>query len=79
VPKRSMSCACSTVPKQPWISAALILGFMQRFPYDASRMGDQAVVDADDNVLELPDYYLGAALELGFAELCAWHPAVAAW
>jgi hypothetical protein len=49
----------------------LVLGFLQRFPYDASRMGDQAVVDADDNVLDLPDYYLGAALELGFAELCA--------
>jgi len=49
----------------------LILGFIQRFPYDASRLGDQAVVDEDDNVLELPDYYLGAALELGFAELCA--------
>lgn len=48
----------------------LILGFMQRLPYDASRMGDQAVVDADDNVLDLPDYYMGAALELGFAELC---------
>jgi len=48
----------------------LILGFIQRFPYDAGRMGDQAVVDADDNILDLPEYYLGAALELGFAELC---------
>jgi hypothetical protein len=48
----------------------LVLGFIPRFPYDAGRMGDQAVVDADDNILDLPEYYLGAALELGFAELC---------
>lgn len=48
----------------------LIQGFIQRFPYDAGRMGDQAVVDADDNILDMPDYYLGSALELGFSELC---------
>ena len=49
----------------------LIMGFIPRFSFDARRMGDQAVVDADDNILEMPDYFLGAALELGFAELCA--------
>jgi hypothetical protein len=72
--------ACSTeevhvlclfdTPEAAMDFGGLVLGFLQRFPYDAGRMGDQAVVDAEDNILDLPDYYLGAALELGFAELC---------
>lgn len=72
--------ACSTeevhvlclfdTPEAAMDFGGLLSGFIQHFPYDASRFGDQAVVDADDNILDLPDYYLGAALELGFAELC---------
>ena len=42
------------------------------FPHDARLFGDQAVVDADENVLELvEDRWLVGALGLGFAELCA--------
>ncbi|MDA8426872.1 MAG: PHP domain-containing protein [Treponema sp.] len=39
-------------------------------PYDPAKLGDQVVVDVDENVLELPQRYLGAALSLGFGELC---------
>jgi len=41
------------------------------YPYSAEALGDQVVVDADENVLDLPDTYLGAALDLGYDELCA--------
>jgi hypothetical protein len=40
-------------------------------PYDPDKLGDQVVVDADEEVLELVDRYLGAALDLGFDEICA--------
>jgi 3',5'-nucleoside bisphosphate phosphatase len=41
-----------------------------RVPYDPEKLGDEVVVDADELVLELPDYYLGGALSIGFDELC---------
>jgi hypothetical protein len=44
---------------------------MPRLPYDPLKMGDQVVVDADENVLALPDVYLCGALDLGFDELCS--------
>ncbi|MBL8965702.1 MAG: PHP domain-containing protein [Spirochaetaceae bacterium] len=47
-----------------------LLGSLPRLPYDPEKLGDEVVVDADEGVLDLPDYYLGAALELGFDELC---------
>jgi 3',5'-nucleoside bisphosphate phosphatase len=40
-------------------------------PYDPDKLGDQVVVDADEGVIGLPDYFLGAALSIGFDELCA--------
>ncbi|OHD18320.1 MAG: hypothetical protein A2087_09435 [Spirochaetes bacterium GWD1_61_31] len=40
-------------------------------PYDRRRLGDQVVVDADEGVVDLPEIYFGAALTLGFDELCA--------
>jgi 3',5'-nucleoside bisphosphate phosphatase len=40
-------------------------------PYDPEKLGDQVVVDVDENVLDLPDRYLGAALSIGFDELCS--------
>jgi PHP family Zn ribbon phosphoesterase len=43
---------------------------LMEVPYDPDRLGDQVVVDVEENVLELPRRYLGAALELGFDELC---------
>jgi hypothetical protein len=46
-------------------------GLLPDLPYDPDKLGDQVVVDADENVLDLPGYYLGAALSLGFDELCA--------
>ena len=46
-------------------------GLLQIVPYDPEKLGDEVVVDADELVLDLPDYYLGAALSLGFDELCA--------
>jgi hypothetical protein len=39
--------------------------------YDSKRLGDQVVVDADENILGMPETYFGAALELGYDELCA--------
>ena len=47
-----------------------ISSLLPRLPYDPGLLGDQVVVDADENVLDLPDTYLCAALELGFGELC---------
>lgn len=44
---------------------------LPRLPYDPRLMGDQAVVDAQDNVLELPELFLGAALDLGWDEVCS--------
>jgi 3',5'-nucleoside bisphosphate phosphatase len=46
-------------------------GLLMSLPYDPEKLGDQAVVDADDDVLELVGRYLGAALDIGFDELCA--------
>ena len=46
-------------------------GLLLPVPYDAEKLGDQAVVDADEEVLDLVDYYLGTALSLGFDELCS--------
>ena len=43
---------------------------LPRLPYDPRLLGDQAVVDADDNILDLPELYLGAALDLGWDEVC---------
>lgn len=39
--------------------------------YNADKLGDQAVVDAAENVLDLPQIYFGSSLLLGFDELCA--------
>jgi hypothetical protein len=48
-----------------------IRGFLQPLPYDPEKLGDEVVVDADEEVLDLPDYYLGGALSIGFDELCS--------
>lgn len=40
-------------------------------PYDADRLGDEVVVDAEEGVIEVLDYWLGSALDLGYDELCA--------
>ncbi len=46
-------------------------GRLLDLPYDPEKLGDQVVVDADEGVLDLVGYYLGAALSIGFDELCA--------
>jgi PHP family Zn ribbon phosphoesterase len=46
-------------------------GSLLALPYDPDKLGDQVVVDADENVLDQVGYYLGAALSMGFDELCA--------
>jgi 3',5'-nucleoside bisphosphate phosphatase len=46
-------------------------GLLLALPYDPEKLGDQVVVDADEDVLDQPDYYLGAALSIGFDELCS--------
>ncbi len=53
-----------------------LAGHLPRLPFDPARLGDQVVVDADENVLDQPETYLGAALDLGFDELCE---AAAGW
>lgn len=40
-------------------------------PYEADALGDQVVVNERDEVLDMPRNWLGAALSLGFDELCA--------
>jgi 3',5'-nucleoside bisphosphate phosphatase len=49
----------------------LLRGLLPALPYDPDKLGDQVVVDADENVLDQPGYYLGAALSVGFDDLCA--------
>jgi len=49
---------------------AFLRGLLPPLPYDPEKLGDQVVVDADEGILEMPDYYLGAAVSLGFEELC---------
>lgn len=49
----------------------LLRPLLMPLPYDAEKLGDQVVVDEDELVIELLDYYLGAALTMGFDELCA--------
>lgn len=39
-------------------------------PYNPDKLGDQVVVDADENVLDLPQQYFGTALTVGYDELC---------
>lgn len=50
---------------------SFLTGHLPDTPYDPEQLGDQAVVDEDDNVLDLPQLYYGAALDLGWDELCA--------
>lgn len=47
-----------------------LAGRLPRLPYDPAKMGDQVVVDADDMVVDQPDLYFGAALELDYGALC---------
>lgn len=58
------------------VDAALDFGsflasHLPAYPYDSESFGNQAVMDAGENVLELPTMYFNAALDLGFDELCA--------
>jgi 3',5'-nucleoside bisphosphate phosphatase len=46
-------------------------GLLLDLPYDPEKLGDQVVVDADELVLDQVDYYLGAALSIGFDGLCS--------
>ncbi len=57
------------------VAEALVFGgfiedHLQDLPYDPDILGDQAVVDEDENVLELPERYLGAASTLDFDAIC---------
>ncbi len=45
-------------------------GLLLPLPYNAELLGDQVVVDEDDNVLDLPEQYFGSALTLEYGELC---------
>lgn len=40
-------------------------------PFDPLKLGDQVVVDADENIIDMPETYFGAALDLGYDELCS--------
>ncbi len=56
--------------------STFVAGHLPRLRFDPARLGDQVVVDADENVLDQPETYLGAALDLGFDQLC---DAAAGW
>jgi len=49
---------------------AFLAGFLPKVRYNPAKMGDQVVVDADDNVLDQPQTYFGSALEIGYDKLC---------
>lgn len=63
-------CLFATVPEALSFGETL-RDLLQAVPYDPGKLGDEVVVDADELVLDLLDYYLGAALSIGFDELCA--------
>jgi hypothetical protein len=44
---------------------------MRGIALDRKRFGDQVVVDADEIVLDQPEYFLGASLLEGFDEICS--------
>jgi 3',5'-nucleoside bisphosphate phosphatase len=44
---------------------------MRGLALDRDRFGDQVVVDADEVVLDQPEYFLGASLLEGFDEICS--------
>lgn len=62
-------CLFPSVPEALDFSAWL-KGHLLALPYDAEKLGDEVVVDAREEVLELLDYYLGGASDLGFEALC---------
>ena len=50
---------------------AFLAVHLPAIPLESGAMGDQVVVDADEIVLDQVGTWLGAALDLGFGELCA--------
>ncbi len=58
-------------PEQALAFGERLLGLLPELPYDPEKLGDEAVVDEAENVLELCDRYLGAALDIDFDALCA--------
>ncbi len=50
---------------------AFLRGHIPDLPYDPERLGDEVVVDAGDDVLDLLGYWLGGGLDLGYDEICA--------
>jgi hypothetical protein len=63
-------CLFATLPEALSFSETL-RALLIDVPYDPEKLGDEVVVDADELVLDLPDYYLGASLSIGFDGLCA--------
>ena len=49
----------------------LLATHLPALPFDPLKLGDQVVVDADENVIDMPETYFGAALNLGYDELCS--------
>ena len=49
---------------------AFLRDHIPRLPYDAEKLGDEVVVDAEEGVEDVLDYWLGSALDLGFGALC---------
>jgi hypothetical protein len=47
-----------------------LFSHLPELPLDAVRLGDQVVVNADEEILEQPGRWLGAALDLDFGGLC---------
>ena len=55
--------ALFATPREALVFGAAMEALLPALPWDPSAFGDQAVVDEDDNVLELYDGWLGAALD----------------
>lgn len=70
---------CHTLCLFPDVGAALEFGRavdarLPRIAYDPEKLGDQAVVDVDDNVIRMLEHYLGMSVEMsldGIASLAA--------
>jgi len=63
-------CLFATVEESLDFSGYLA-GLLPDQAYDPELFGDEVVVDADENVLDLLKIWLGAALDLGYDALCS--------
>ena len=70
--------AIFAAPREALEFGAAMYALLPDLPWDPAAFGDQVAVDEDENVLAMPERWLGAALEAPFDDLAARAHAVGA-